>query len=246
MDSIEGLPKVRGKSILMVVVNRLSKYAHFIPLAHPYTAIFIATTFFTEVFRLHGLPKSIVSGRDKAQQRMKNAYDSGHRELTFSVGEWVWLRLQPYRQLTIARQNYHKLLPKYFGPYRILAKIGVVAYKMELPEDSRIHDIFHVSLLKEYKGPPPGNVSNLPPLFEGKALPIHQSIVHSRLNRGQRELLVLWEGNPHENATWEPLENFRAVYPEFKLEGKLKGEVGSDDMDAFIGRRYERRRNKFA
>ena len=65
MDFIEGLPKVQGKSVLMVVVDRFSKYAHFISLAHPYTAMSVAHVFFTEIFRLHGLPETIVSDRDK-------------------------------------------------------------------------------------------------------------------------------------------------------------------------------------
>lgn len=88
-------------------------------------------------------------------QRMKNNCDSGHRELSFAIGDWVWPRLQPYRQLTVARKNFHKLLTKtkYFGPFRIMAKVGPIPYQLEHPDGSRMHDVFHVSLLKEYKGP---------------------------------------------------------------------------------------------
>ncbi|XP_074377329.1 uncharacterized protein LOC141718850 [Apium graveolens] len=144
---------------------------------------------------------------------MKNTYDSGHRELSFAVGDWVWLRLQPYRQLTIARKKYHKLLPKYFGPFKITATIGPVAYKLELPAGSRIHDVFHVSLLKEYKGPPPEVVTNLPPVVDGKSLPTPHTVIRSKFNRGQRELLVHWTGCSSEDATWEPFEHFQAAYP---------------------------------
>ena len=64
MDFMEGLPKVGGKSVIMTVVDRFSKSAHFIPLGHPYTAETVARAFFGEVVRLHGIPTSIVSDRD--------------------------------------------------------------------------------------------------------------------------------------------------------------------------------------
>jgi hypothetical protein len=64
MDFVEALPKVQGKSIILSVVDRFSKYAHFIPLGHPYTAESVAQAFFSDIVRLHGIPQSIVSDRD--------------------------------------------------------------------------------------------------------------------------------------------------------------------------------------
>lgn len=64
MDFIEGLPKSEGYSVIMVIVDRLTKYAHFIPVKHPYTAATIAQLFMDTVVKLHGLPSSIVTDRD--------------------------------------------------------------------------------------------------------------------------------------------------------------------------------------
>jgi hypothetical protein len=64
MDFIEGLPKVSGKSIILMVVDRFSKYAHFIALGHPITTAFVARVFFDGIVGLHGFPSSIVSNWD--------------------------------------------------------------------------------------------------------------------------------------------------------------------------------------
>jgi hypothetical protein len=64
IDFIEALPRVQGKTVILTVVDRFSKYCHFIPLAHPYTTESVAQAFFAEVVRLHGVPQSIVLDRD--------------------------------------------------------------------------------------------------------------------------------------------------------------------------------------
>jgi len=64
IDFIEGLPKSRGKDSILVVVDRLSKYARFLALAHPFSAATVAQIYFEHIFKLHGLPKTIVPDRD--------------------------------------------------------------------------------------------------------------------------------------------------------------------------------------
>jgi hypothetical protein len=64
MDFIVGLPKDGNKSVIMVVVDRLSKYAHFCPLPYPFTLTLIAQVFLDQIFKLHGMPTSIVYDHD--------------------------------------------------------------------------------------------------------------------------------------------------------------------------------------
>jgi hypothetical protein len=64
MDFIIGLPKSEGKNAIMVIVDRLTEYAHFCALSHPLKASTVSTTFMETVQKLHGNPKIIVSDRD--------------------------------------------------------------------------------------------------------------------------------------------------------------------------------------
>jgi hypothetical protein len=64
LNFIEGFPRVNGKTVILMVVDRFSKYAHFVPLGHPYTATTVARAFFNNIVRLHGMPTSVVSDRD--------------------------------------------------------------------------------------------------------------------------------------------------------------------------------------
>lgn len=63
----------------------------------------------------------------------------------------VYLKLQPYRQASVSMRNM-KLAPKFYGLYKIMKKVGKVAYKLELPSTSRVHPTFHVSQLKKHIG----------------------------------------------------------------------------------------------
>jgi hypothetical protein len=66
IDFIEGLPKVNGRSVILTVIDRFSKSAHFLPLGHLYTVTTVARVFFNNIIKLHGVPRLIISDRDPA------------------------------------------------------------------------------------------------------------------------------------------------------------------------------------
>ena len=84
----------------------------------------------------------------KAQNSMKVQVDKHCRELELSVGEKVFLNIQPYKLKSLAQRQNQKLSPRFYGPFEVLEKVGNAAYKLLLPQGSNIHPVFHVSLLK--------------------------------------------------------------------------------------------------
>jgi len=85
-----------------------------------------------------------------AQNGMKQQADQHRSEISFDVGDWVLLRLQPYKQMSLKQaKKDNKLSPKYYGLYKVLQKIGSMACKLELSAASRVHPVFHISCLKK-------------------------------------------------------------------------------------------------
>ncbi|XP_073367702.1 uncharacterized protein [Aegilops tauschii subsp. strangulata] len=98
----------------------------------------------------------------RAQQRMKDQTDKRRPECAFQPGDKVFLKLQPYVQTSVAQRACHKLAFKFFGPFTVLTKIGAVAYRLQLPEGSLVHPMFHVSQLRPAHLRPEQPVAALP------------------------------------------------------------------------------------
>lgn len=261
MDFIEGLPKSNGKEIIWVIVDRMSKYAHFISLSYPLSATTLAQVFLDQVYRLHGAPANTVSDKDplfishfwkefpgqlEIEQNMSSSYhpqSDGQSEVVnrclenylrmftwqqpqdwskwlpmaewwyntsfhsainttpyevvygqapplhlpylshnshieaidrsftvrenmlrtlkdnlrmavhkmkqqankrrsgreFRVGEWAFVKLQAYRQSSVEKHKSEKLSLHFFGPYEVIAKVGLVAYTLKLTKGTRVH-----------------------------------------------------------------------------------------------------------
>jgi hypothetical protein len=330
MDFIEVLPVSEGKDKILVIVDRLTKYAHFMGVRKTDSAKQTAEVFCKNIYKLHGFPKVIVSYRDAkfkgnfwrefckqigtslnmrsayhpqtdgqieivnkclenylrcfvtdkknkwlqwlhlaewwynstyhtstkmtpfqalygypppswkelatnqtkvasvkelldeiqkvvqilkenlviARNRMKQQIDQHRTEREFEVGEWVFVRLQPYKQLSLKQEGKNKLAPKYYGPYQINRKISHVAYGLDLPDKSRIHNVFHVSCLKKVVGQRK-KVKTLLPLLdkEGRIILEPEAIIASRekklRSRIIKEHLIKWKNLPEEDAAWE-------------------------------------------
>jgi hypothetical protein len=355
MDFIEGLPKSNGYSVIMVVVDRLTKFAHFVAVKHPYTASTIAQLFMDNIVKLHGLPHSIVSDRDtifvsafwkelfklyrvnlqlstayhpqsdgqtervnqclemylrcavqdspktwhswlslaqlwynstyhtslgcspfkalygydpqivatptvqpttpvsvvelvenkelhlqalkdhlaKAQNRIKVLADKHRTDQEFQIGDQVLLKLQPYTQSSVANRPFPKLSYKYFGPYRITERIGRVAYRLKLPDDSKIHDVFHVSQLKPFVADYTPVFSELPVTTDIDATNAQpEKILERRLvkrgNTAIPQVRVKWTGLPATSTTWEDYNVLRQRYPQAPAWGQASSSAGGD------------------
>lgn len=99
----------------------------------------------------------------QAQNRMKQMADQHRTEREFQVGDWVYLRLQPYKQSTLQCRSNMKLSPRFYGPFQVLKWIRKVAYHLNLPSNSKLHPVFQVSLLKKKLG---GSTLPQPTLLE--------------------------------------------------------------------------------
>ena len=160
----------------------------------------------------------------EAQSRQKSYADRRRRELSFNVGDFVYLKVSPMRSVR-RFQVRGKLAPRYIGPYQILARKGEVAYQLKLPPQlSDVHDVFHVSQLKKCLRTPTESIPleslDVQPDLSYQEQPIRvleEATRHTR-SRAIKMLKVQWSNHTEDEATWEREDNLRAEFPSFFSE----------------------------
>nr|GEX18550.1 retrotransposable element Tf2 [Tanacetum cinerariifolium] len=168
MDFVSGFLRTpSGYDSIWIIVDRLTKSAHFLPMKKTDNIKKLAQQYLKEIVYRHGVPVSIISDRDKliretiekivqiknrlltVKSRQKSYADVRRKPMEFEVGDMVMLKVSPWKGVIYFGKR-GKLSPRYIGPFQIIKRIGPVAYKLKLPEKlCGIHNTFHVSNLKK-------------------------------------------------------------------------------------------------
>ena len=155
-----------------------------------------------------------------AQSRQKSYADGKRRDLTFSVGDHVYLKVSPMRG--IRRFNVKgKLAPRYVGPFKVLERKGEVAYRLELPLSlSGVHDVFHISQLKrclrvpEEQAPLDGVDVQEDLTYTEHPVKILETSERVTRNKRIKMCRVQWSHHSEAEATWEREDELRKTYPD--------------------------------
>jgi hypothetical protein len=150
-----------------------------------------------------------------AQSRQKSNADHRRGELSFEVGDFVYLKVSPMRSSCHFKVR-GKLTPRFIGPFKILEKRGEVAYQLELPPQlSDVHDVFHVSQLKKCLRVPEEQIP-MEDLDDKKDLlyqehPVRILETSERVMRNKRIKMckVQWSHHTEDEATWEREEELK-------------------------------------
>lgn len=184
----------------------------------------------------------------RAQQRQKQQADKNRIERSFEIREFVYLKLQPYVQTSVATRACHKLSFKYFGPYQIIAKVGNAAYKLLLPDTANVHPIFHVSQLKRAISPDLQVIYELPSTNVADKFRFPVKVLQNRLKpQGGHlvsEVLIQWSSWSASMATWELEEELRHQFPGTPAWGQAGSRGEGDVSIPALGQQQEEASDK--
>ncbi|GKB64405.1 putative reverse transcriptase domain-containing protein [Tanacetum coccineum] len=248
MDFITKLPKSsQGFDTIWVIVDRLTKFAHFLPIRENDPLDKLGRLYLNRIVARHGIPVLIICDRDEsyhasikaapyealygrkcqspqriqaAQDRQKSYADLKRKPMEFEVGDRVMLEASPWKGVVRFGKR-GKLNPRYVGPFKVLAKVGKVSYRLELPQElSRVHHTFHVSNLKKCYADEP-LVMPLEGIHVDDKLQFMEEPVEimereiKRLKRSQIPLVnVHWNSKRGPEFTWEREDSFKQKYPQ--------------------------------
>ncbi|XP_075633404.1 uncharacterized protein LOC142605861 [Castanea sativa] len=238
MNFVEGLPRSQQKSVVFVVVDKFTKYVHFIPLAHPYIAAKVAHLFmhFIEVVNKsleHYLrafaadrPHSWVDCLPLAEFWFNTNFHTSIKLTPFEafygypppkVVEYVPERMKWFADKKRVDRSFE------VGDW-VVQKVGEVSYKLDLLAGSQIHLVFHVSNLKAKLGahvvPRPALPAvNEDQIFAPELVAVLDSRTHQLRSKLITQVLVQWQGESKEDATWESLFELQQKFP--YLVGKV-------------------------
>ncbi|KAD7477212.1 hypothetical protein E3N88_00348 [Mikania micrantha] len=154
-----------------------------------------------------------------AQDRQKSYADKRRRPIEFQVGDYVLLKVSPWKGVIRFRKR-GKLSPRFVGPFKILARVGEVAYRLELPDElSGIHNTFHVSYLRkcladETAYVPLEDVEIVDKLnYVEKPVEILDRKVKRLRNKSINQVLIKWKNRKGSDVTWESEEEMKKFYP---------------------------------
>ncbi|KAJ1593931.1 hypothetical protein NDA11_007738 [Ustilago hordei] len=142
----------------------------------------------------------------EAQCRSVDQYNRKHKDIEFKVGDMVYINHQNWK----TQRPTPKLDTWFAGPYPVQEWVGCQAYRITLPANLRVHDVFHVSMLE------PARTSSLPQRAEQPTIPSLpdedldfevEALIDKHSHNGTTEYKVLWRGYSEEAASWEPVEN---------------------------------------
>ncbi|XP_070672131.1 uncharacterized protein [Malus domestica] len=154
-----------------------------------------------------------------AQDRQKSIADRHSTDRVYKVGDWVFLKLSPWKGVVRFGKK-RKLSPRYIGPYQIVERVGEVAYRLALPPElARVHNVFHVSMLRRYVSDPshviPPQPLEINPNLTYDEVPVTILDWKDKVfrNKTVRMVKVLWRNHSVEEATWETEERMQDMYP---------------------------------
>ncbi|GJT78937.1 putative reverse transcriptase domain-containing protein [Tanacetum coccineum] len=234
MDFITKLPKMSsGYDTIWVIVDRLTKSAHFLSLKETDSMKRLTRLYMKEVVTRHGIPVSIICDCDgrftlnfwrsfqkalAARDRQKSYADVRRKPLEFQVGDRVMLKVSPWKGV-IRFGKRGKLNPIYIRPFKVLAKVGTVAYRLELPQQlSRVHSTFHVSNLKKCLSDETLEIL-LDEIHIDDKLHIEEPVEImdrevKRLKQSRIPIIkVRWNSRRGPEFTWEHEDQFKKKYP---------------------------------